>query len=306
MEQPPHSARPTVIAQVRSLQPGLPPAEGRLAGLLLADPADFARSPVVELAAKGETSTTTVLRFYGRLGFDRFRDFQLALTEELLRHRIRAGDERIAAIDITREDPLDQVVVKIARDEKLSLDETAAVLDVAALDRAVRLVVGARRVDVFGLGASATVSADLQQKLSRIGRTTLEWSDPHSAWTAAASLGEGCVAIAITYSGATPETVDYLALARESGAATIAVTNAPGSPVCEWADVVLLTAARETSFRSGALSSRIAQLMVVDCLFVGVVQASYDESAAALRTSFEAVRTRAGRWPAHDAERRRI
>lgn len=249
----------------------------------------------MELAAKGRTSTTTVLRFYGRLGFERFRDFQLALTEELLRHRIQAREERIPATDIAREDPLDQVVVKVARDEKLSLDETAAVLDVAELGRAVHLVVGARRVDVFGLGASAIVSTDLQQKLNRIGRTTLEWSDPHAAWTAAASLGDDCVAIAITYSGATPETVDFLALARDSGAATIAVTNSPRSPVCDLADVVLLTAARETAFRSGALSSRIAQLMVVDCLFVGVMQASYDEAAAALRTSFKAVRTRAGR-----------
>lgn len=299
MEQPPtRHAQSAVIAQVKSLESSLPPAERRLAELLLADPASFARSPLIELAAKGRTSTTTVLRFYGRLGFERFRDFQLALTEELLRHRIQASDERIAATDIAREDPLDQVVVKIARDEKLSLDETAAVLDVAELSRAVRLVTGAPRVDVFGLGASATVGSDLQQKLNRIGRTTLVWSDPHSAWTAAASLGEGCVAIAITYSGATPETVDFLALARDSGAATIAVTNAPRSPVCEQADVVLLTAARETAFRSGALSSRIAQLMVVDCLFVGVVQASYDESASALRTSYEAVRTRAGRWPA--------
>ena len=82
----------------------------------------------------------------------------------------------------------------------------------------------------------------------------------------------------MSHSGATTDTVDFLRIARDAGAATIAITNFGQSPLAEAADVVLTTAARETPFRSGALGSRIAQLMVIDCLFTGVAQASFDDS----------------------------
>ena len=66
---------------------------------------------------------------------------------------------------------------------------------------------------------------------------------------------------------------------------TIAITNFAGSPIAAQADLLLTTAARETTFRTGAMSSRIAQLALVDCLFAGVAQRSYDASIAALPSS---------------------
>ena len=76
--------------------------------------------------------------------------------------------------------------------------------------------------------------------------------------------------------------VDALQVARQRGATTIAVTNYDRSPVAAQADLILTTAARETTFRSGSMSSRISQLAVVDCLFAGVAQRAYDASIAAL------------------------
>lgn len=302
MDHPsPPSPHRGVVASIQGALASLPPAERRLADQLLDDPGAFARRSIGEIATQGETSTTTVLRFYSRLGFERFKDFRQALTEEALRFRIATTDSQITAADIERGDSLEEVVAKIARDEKLSIDETAAVLDTSELGRAVQLVAAARRIDIFGLGASATVGSDLQQKLSRIGRTALQWSDHHSAWTAAATLGEGAVAVAISYSGRTWETVDFLSLARRSGAQTVAVTNVAESPVCEQADIALLTAARESTFRSGALSSRIAQLMVIDALYIGVVHAGYDKAAQALHASHDAVNLQAGRFPSNNS-----
>ncbi|HEX4815047.1 MAG TPA: MurR/RpiR family transcriptional regulator, partial [Nonomuraea sp.] len=181
------------------------------------------------------------------------------------------------------------VVSKIAMNETLSITDTARALDMTALGTAVALVGGARRIDTFGVGASALVGLDLQQKLSRIGRTAVNWPDAHSAWTAAATLDGTCVAVGISHSGATAATAEFLAIARRSGAATVAITNFPGSPLTGSADVTLTTAARESPFRAGALGSRIAQLMVVDCLFTGVAQASYDASMEALRATYAVV-----------------
>jgi DNA-binding MurR/RpiR family transcriptional regulator len=66
------------------------------------------------------------------------------------------------------------------------------------------------------------------------------------------------------------------------------------------ADFVLLTAARETTFRSGAMTSRIAQLTVVDCLFVMLAQRDLPGTMNALERTFSAAqakRVRRGRHP---------
>jgi len=272
--------------------PALRPSERRIAEFLLAQPMDAAALTIAELASRCGTSTTSVVRFATHIGYRQFKDVRLDLTREATREHVQNADLPAASGDIDRDDSLTDIVSKVASNETLSIADTAAVLDVDALRDAVTLVQSARRVDSFGVGASSLVGLDLQQKLTRIGRTALNWPDAHAAWTSAATLDPSCVAIAVSHSGETVDTVDFLRIARGSGAATIAITNFGASPLAISADVVLTTAARETPFRSGALGSRIAQLMVIDCLFTAVAQARYDESIAALRLTYAAVHRR--------------
>lgn len=109
------------------------------------------------------------------------------------------------------------------------------------------------------------------------------------ALTSAALLRPGDVAVGISHTGATIDTLDVLSEARSHGATTVALTNFPRSPITELADHVLTTAARETTFRSGAMSSRIAQLTLVDCLFIGVAQLRLDTAREALQSTRDAV-----------------
>ncbi|MCI2957193.1 MurR/RpiR family transcriptional regulator [Agromyces atrinae] len=285
----------TVLVGIRSALPGLRPAERRIAELILDDPAGFAARSMAEICDAAGTSTTTLVRFYQRIGYTRFQDLRLDLTRESLRERLENADFPDEVRDIDRDDDLDAVIAKVARSETLSISDTAQALDTEALRRAVDLVAGSSRTDTFGVGAGSIVALDLQRKLSRIGRVALTWPDSHAAWTAAAVFTPGTVAIAISHSGETADTVEFLRLAQASGAKTIAITNHGSSALVRHADVVLLTAARETQFRSGALGSRIAQLMVADCLFIGVAQSNYDAAVDALKSTFDAVqRTRTG------------
>lgn len=281
-----------VSTEVRARLEELRPSERRIAESLLADPSAFATRSVAEIAEGASTSTTTVVRFTRKIGYDRFKDFRHDLTEENLRERLALAGTNAQSPDIVAGDTLDDIVAKVAANESLSIADTAQALDTEALTRAAAAVAAARRVDIFGVGASSIVAVDLQRKLSRIGRVALEWPDPHAAWTAAAILDQHAVAVAISHSGATADTVDFLRLAARSGATTIAITNHAESTLASSADIVLQTAARETAFRSGALGSRIAQLMVVDCLFIGVAQVDYEASTAALQRTFDAVRER--------------
>lgn len=286
-----------VLVAVRDALPALHPAERKIADDLLADPERFARRSISETAAQAGTSTATVVRFYQRIGYPRFKDLRHDLAQESYRERLATEDSPADASDIARDDTLAQVIAKVARDETHSIGDTAELLDTAVLADAVQLIAGAQRTDIFGVGASSIAGVDLQRKLSRIGRTAIDWAESHVAWTSASVLGSDAVAVAISHSGSTVDTIEFLRLARASGASTIAITNFAQSPLTAEADVVLRTAARETAFRSGALGSRIAQLMIVDCLFVGVVQTSYDSSMAAIRTTYDAVRPRSARAP---------
>lgn len=281
-----------VLIRMRSLLPDLRPSERRIAQLFLDDPAATSALSVAALASLGATSSTTVIRLCKRMGYPRLQDLRIDVLGAVARESYETAAISDVSGDIDRDDSLESIVAKVSLAETLSIADTAKSLQIDELARAADFVGQATRVDIFGVGASAFVGLDLQQKLTRIGRVALSWSDPHGAWTSAATLGQGAVAVAISHSGNTADTIDFLAIAREAGAATIAITNHAHAELADHADVVLTTAARETVFRSGALGSRIAQLMVVDCLFIAVAKTNYDESIADLRRTYAAVQSR--------------
>jgi DNA-binding MurR/RpiR family transcriptional regulator len=200
--------------------------------------------------------------------------------------------------DIAPGDDAATIAEKIARADARAVTDTARHLDIDALVQVVDVLASARRIDIYGVGASGYVALDLQQKLQRIGKPAFAWPDPHMAITSAALLGPDDVVVALSHTGTTADTIDAMREAGGHGARTVAITNFPRSPITTTADFVLLTAARETAFRSGAMTSRIAQLTVVDCLFVVLAQHDLPASRNALERTYEAAqakRTRRGR-----------
>lgn len=281
---------PTTVLRIRALLPSLAPAEQRVAQRIVEDPEGVAASSITQLARDCETSEATVIRFCRTIDFSGYRELRLTLATEAGQARgARTGAREIDG-DISPDDTLVTVVEKIAFSDSRAVEETAAQLDVDSLQQVIEALSAARRIDVYGVGASAFVAADFQQKLHRIGLTSYAWADNHVMMTSAALLGEHDVAIAISHTGATVEPISALAEARRQGATTVAITNFPRSPISEAADLVLTTAARETTFRSGATASRLAQLTVIDCLFVGLAQLRYADSRQALESTREAVR----------------
>ncbi|MQA14400.1 MAG: SIS domain-containing protein [Pseudonocardiaceae bacterium] len=278
------------LVLIRSLLPGLARAEQRVAQVVLADAASVAHRSITEVAEEASTSETTVTRFCKAIGIGGYPELRLALAAETARSAARGSRE--VGGDIGPGDRLTDVVAKIAFADARAVEETADQLDIEVLGTVIAALAAARRVDVYGVGASAFVAMDFQQKLHRIGRTAFAWTDVHMALTSAALLAEGDVAVGVSHTGSTSDTVDALAHAGHNGACTVALTNYPRSPVADVADHVLTTAARETTFRSGAMASRIAQLTVIDCLFIGVAQRHHDTARQALISTYDAISDR--------------
>jgi DNA-binding MurR/RpiR family transcriptional regulator len=281
----------SVLIRVRGVLPNLRPAEQRVAQAVLADPAGISESSITAVARKCQTSETTVLRFCRALGLAGYPELRIALARAA---QFEEADHRAGApltSDIAATDTLADVVAKITYAAARTVTDTAAALDVKVLQAVIDALTMAQRVDIYGVGGSALVGEHLHQKLHRIGLVSFVWSEGHLAVASAGLLSPGDVAIGISHTGTTIDTIDALRVAQRRGATTISVTNYEMSPIAAVSELVLTTAARETTFSAGAMSSRIAQFALVDCLFAGVAQRSYDQAIEALQSTSEVVQT---------------
>jgi DNA-binding MurR/RpiR family transcriptional regulator len=279
-----------ILVTIRSLLPNLAPVERRVAQAVLDDPQGVAWRSISELARTCGTSATSVVRFCRAIGLRGYPDLRLALAGAVARDD--ATTVTAASHDISPDDDAATITKKIAYADARAVTDTANHLDIATLVQVTEALAKAARIDIYGVGASGYVALDLQMKLQRIGRPAFAWPDPHMAISSAALRGGGDVAIGLSHTGTTVDTIDALREARGHGALTVAVTNFPWSPITEVADYVLLTAARETAFRSGAMTSRIAQLTVVDCLFVTLAQQDLPGTQVALERTFAAAQAK--------------
>ena len=292
-----------ILVTIRSLLPNLAPVECRVAQAVLDDPQGVAWRSISELARSCGTSATSVVRFCRAIGLRGYPDLRLALAGAVARDDVTTVTT--ASHDIAPDDDAATITKKIAYADARAVTDTANHLDIATLVQVTEALAKAGRIDIYGVGASGFVALDLQMKLQRIGRPAFAWPDPHMAISSASLRGAGDVAIGLSHTGTTVDTIDVLREARSHGALTVAVTNFPWSPITEVADLVLLTAARETAFRTGAMTSRIAQLTVVDCLFVTLAQQDLPGTRVALERTFaaaQAKRVRRSRRPPADSQ----
>ena len=277
-----------VLVRVRSLLPEFTGALRRVAEQVLTDPAAASRATIVELAERSGTSPATVTRFCRALGFDGYADLRLGIAAETGSAR-RAG----WTVDIGREiqpgDPLERVLGQIMGADTQAMHDTAALLDLSEVERAAVAIAGAARVNIYGASGSALVGEEMQFSLHRIGVPVWAWNDVHNGLASAALSRPGDVALGISHSGETGETIEMLAEASSRGAATIALTSFPKSPLAEVADIVLLTATQATTFRPDALSARHPQLVVLDLLYIAVAQRTHERAHAAFSVTAQAV-----------------
>ncbi|QLK61047.1 SIS domain-containing protein [Enterobacteriaceae bacterium Kacie_13] len=275
-------------SRLAALQGSFSQAEQRVITLILSDPPGVARLSVTELAKRAATSTATVVRASRRLGFEGYPALRLALAAELP-HNAPAAEPLVA--DIGEGDTPKQILQKLLAFEVEGASATAQLLSGEALEQAVSVLTQARRIDVYGAGASALVAQDFCQKLRRIGVIAQTYGSTDESLVSACQLSTADVALAISHSGETTGVLDALIQAKSAGAKTLAITAGGRSPLARKADVVLLTSGRELGFRAAAMASRTSQLLIIDCLYIGIAQ-RLPGARDALRKTHDAVRQR--------------
>jgi DNA-binding MurR/RpiR family transcriptional regulator len=244
-------------------------AEQRVADFVLAHPDELIYLTVTELAERTNTSESTVVRLCQKIGYKGYQEFKIVLARDL----VEPTAEIYAAIEPG--DDLKTVKSKVFQANAQALRDTIEVLDDEALQKAVTAIAGARRIEFYGVGGSAPLALDAYHKFLKLGLGALALSDGDLMAMSSSLLGEGDVAFGISHTGASRDVTDALSRAKKGGATTICITHRTGSPITKVSDIVLVTAAKQTAFRSDASSSRIAQLTIIDTLYVGVAHADH-------------------------------
>lgn len=269
------SAPPTrpggVLLQLRAKMPSLRAGERKIAHVILNQPEEVRRLSILNLAERGGVSEATVMRLCYALGFRGYTDLKVHLIEDLAASQ--AAETALVGetyADVQEGDTLDTIVHKVLRQDMQALRDTSAVLDIQQIAAAVGLLTRARRVECYGVGGSGPVVQDTAYRLLCVGVTASACTDSHLQVVQASLLGPQDVALCVSHTGETRDTLDALLVAQEAGARTIAVTSFPQSPIAQAAAVLLLTAAVGSRWRSDAIPTRIAQLSLIDALCVAI------------------------------------
>ena len=284
-----------LLGEIGNSFPSFHASEAAISHTVLDNPELVATMNISQLALASSTSVASVVRFSKAVGFKGYPEFRMALVSELSRLAHTGIETSELDGGITVNDSAADVIRKIAQADARAIQSTAERLDVASFTATIDAWEKAKIVGVFGVASGAYVAMDLQLKLNRLGKNSVAWKDAHMALTSIALLGKGDVLVAISHSGTTVDVVDVMTEFKARGVKIILITNTLRSPSTAIADLVLYTSARETTFRSGATASRIAQLTVVDCLCVALAQRNWSATKSALDLSREAIGSRTGK-----------
>jgi len=277
----------SIELRVRSIYDSLSKAEKKVADYFLNDVENVFHKPIAQLAEEAGVSKVAWVRFCKDIGFDGLKDLKKTLFSQM---REKPGEAVADPFSDVRDvDSTKSLIDGIKQNSIRAIQDTAEMLDPDSLEEAAQAILNARSVRIFGVGASGMVGQDLHSKLMRINKNSYFGTDHHTQLTYAASMNAQDVAVLISMSGTTSEVLEILSLIKRCNAPSIALTKYSKTPLAMNADTVLYISTPEITMRSGAMSSRLAQLMVIDALFTAVAHMDYESIAGNLENSHEVI-----------------
>ena len=258
------TADSSLLRQIRTLRPSLSSAMQRVADYVLQHPEGVIYLSVTEMAAECNVGEATVIRFCQQLNLSGYQDFKIKLSQSLV--------EPLKSLHalVEPDDSPKQVLEKVFQTTIVTLRDTQSVVDEEQLVRAVEILSNAARIEFVGCGGSGVVALDAYHKFMKLGIPCGASPDAHNARQVCSVLRPGDAVVAISYSGATRDTLRSVEIAKEAGAKVVALTRFGRTPLSQLADAVLYTSSPESRYRAEGYYSRIAQLCIIDALFVGV------------------------------------
>lgn len=253
----------SIRLSIKSIYTNLSEKEKKIADFILENPVVVGSSSINELSETLAIAPSTIFQFTRKIGYQGFKDFKLALLTQG-----RSETESTIHENIYDSDSLLVKAQKVFDTNISTLLDTRKFLDQAALEQALEYLKDAEAVYFFGVGGSEIVATDAYHKFLRAPLRVHHSTDYHIQLMEASLMKPSDCAVLISHTGRSHETIEIAKAAKEAGAKLIVLTSSSQSPLALLGDAVFVSIAEETEFRSEALSSRIAQLSILDSLYV--------------------------------------
>ncbi|MHC1758994.1 MAG: MurR/RpiR family transcriptional regulator [Negativicutes bacterium] len=252
---------PALLQKMKALRSSLSKSERKAIDFIIQNPEKVIYLSVAGLAEGSGVSDATVIRACRRIGLDRYQDLKVTLAQDIV-SPLQSIHEEINASDDTA-----TIVSKLFDSTLHAIQFTYNTLKISSLESASEAIMSARTVTIIGLGNSHAIALDLQHKLLRLGIRSTAYTDGHLQAIAVSFLTSEDVLFSISHSGSSRDIVENTQTAKTNGAKTISLTNIGVSPLSKITDIQLYTASSETKFHIVAMSSRIAQMTIIDALY---------------------------------------
>ena len=276
----------SIIPAIDCLAHTFTKSERIIADLIRSDPSAIVYTTINELSARAGVGDTTVVRFCRKLGFKGYHDFKIALTQEV--SKIDPAEQELSET-IEIDDSITSLMKKIINLNFKALNETLLLISTEHVNRAVDYICNCENLFFYGIGFSGFSALEAKLKFMRVGVRCDAITDGHIMAMNAATLGPRDVAIGISYSGSSKDTVDSLQAARNAQAKTISITHSIRSPITTHSDAVLLTGSRENVLQSGLLSPRAAQLFVINLIYTEFLRRNYEKASTIQKSTIKAI-----------------
>lgn len=248
-----------VLLSMKQRLPEMTPVEKKIAACILEKPETVINETVTHLAKRAGTSTGSVANFAVAMGFAGFSDMKIQIAQSLEKGEKLTFDG-VYAWDDPRS-AMCKIIFAAQKAFKDTFETTGQVLSDAA-----KLLMNARRIEIYASGSSLPIGQDVHYRLMRIGLPAVIMPDPLISSMSAAQLSEEDVVLAVSHKGRTTNTLNPAKIAKERGAKLIALTSFPQSPLAVLSDVCLVSVSSETVAYREAVISRLAQLVITDSL----------------------------------------
>lgn len=256
--------RNRVLTLIRSYYPNLSATDRKIADYIISDPVKTAAQSISDLAAAVGVSTATVSRFVKRISFNSFRDFSRELTAAEPVELTNAE----AFQDVEKQTTFKGIAESTFASIRSSLDQTSQVMTEADLKRTVQLLLNAHTLAFYGLGGSAVAALDGYHKFVRTGILCVHNDDYDMQLMQAAQMTSNDVAMVISHTGRNQQTLQILKTLTAQHVPVIALTSFGNSPLAKASTVAFISVAEEINYRSEGLTSLIAQMSIIDSLFM--------------------------------------
>ena len=253
----------SVRLKIKSIYTDLSNKEQTIADYILENPFKFSHSAISNISTELNVADSTIFQFAKKLGYNGFKDLKLAIL-------VQENDLSAISLheNITKDDNELMMAQKVFDSTISSLEDTRSLLKLEDLRLAAKLISNSNRLFLFGVGGSQITASDAYHKFLRAAISVHHHPDYHIQLMEASLINSDDCAIFISHTGRSKETIKIAETAKKNGAKIIVITSQENSPLAKLADIVLLSMAEETAFRSEALSSRISQLCIIDSLYV--------------------------------------